>query len=313
MRGFAPGLPVDQLRLYRSSGHGQANLRGDRAAATCVDCHRTHDIRPAAEPKSSVHARQVAATCGVCHADAALMSRYGLPADPVERYQGSVHGEALGSGRDPSAPTCNDCHGDHGALPPEVGSVFAMCGHCHVHNRELYAGSGKRRAFEDIGEPGCVACHDHHGVRHPDEAMLSLDPGARCAECHEDDGSEASNTILGMRSALDSLRVALNDSEDYLEKAEQKGMYVTDIRFRFQETRQLLFRARTEVHRFDTAALGVICAEGMASAGAVEAEARAALDEYRFRRNGLALASVVISVFAFSLWRKIRSIEAGAG
>lgn len=309
MRGFAPNLPVDQLTLYRTSLHGQKNLQGDRNVATCVDCHRAHDIRPPSEPKSSVHPQQIPATCGHCHADAKLMASYGIPTDQVAQYEKSVHGESLLSGRDLSAPACNDCHGDHGALPPEVGSVFAVCGHCHVHNRELYSASAKRVAFEDIGESGCVTCHGNHGIRHPTEEMLSLAPESLCSDCHSDDGSEASDAILRMRSSLDSLRTALGDANRLLDEAEQKGMYVTPIRFELQDTRQLLFRARTEVHLFNADSLAAMCGQGIASADSVRGDSRRALEDYRFRRNGLTVASLIISIFAVSLYRKIRAIE----
>ncbi|HMB71086.1 MAG TPA: cytochrome c3 family protein, partial [bacterium] len=303
MRGFDPNLPVDQLTLYRTSLHGQKNLEGDANVATCVDCHRAHDIRPPSEPRSSVHPQQIPTTCGRCHTDADLMKEYGIPTDQVAEYEKSVHGQSLLSGRDLSAPACNDCHGDHGALPPQVGSIFAVCGHCHVHNRELYSASAKRVAFEDLGEPGCVTCHGNHGIEHPTEEMLSLDDSALCSDCHSDDGSHASDAILGMRASLDTLRTALTEAEALLDRAEQKGMYVTNIRFELQDTRQALFRARTEVHRFDADTLAAMCAVGLATADTVKADSHAALEEFRFRRNGLAAASLIISIFALSLWR----------
>jgi predicted CXXCH cytochrome family protein len=309
MRGFAPNLPVDQLTLYRTSLHGRKNLEGDANVATCVDCHRTHDIRPPSEPRSSVHPQRIPATCGRCHSDADLMKEYGIPTDQVAEYESSVHGESLLSGRDLSSPACNDCHGDHGALPPEVGSIFAVCGHCHAHNRELYSASAKRAAFEDLGEPGCVTCHGNHGIDHPTEEMLSLDDSALCSDCHSDDGSPASDAILRMRASLDTLRTALGEAEELLDRAEQKGMYVTNVRFELQDTRQALFRARTEVHRFDADTLAAMCAAGLATADTVKADSRAALEEFRFRRNGLAAASLIISVFALSLWLWIRRIE----
>lgn len=309
MRGFAPNLPVDQLRLYRTSLHGQKNAQGDRNVATCVDCHRTHDIRPPSEPKSSVYPQQIPKTCGHCHADEKRMKPYGIPTDQEALYETSVHGKALLSGDDLSAPACNDCHGDHGALPPQVGSIYAVCGHCHVNNRDLYAESKKRVAFEDLGEPGCVTCHGNHGIQHPTEAMLSLDPKSLCSDCHSDDGSPASNSILRMRASLDSLRNDLGEASRLLDQAEQKGMYVNPVRFELQNTRQSLFRARTEVHLFNADSLAVMCDAGIASADSVRANAQSALDEYRFRRNGLAVASLLISIFALSLWRKIRAIE----
>ncbi|GJM45135.1 MAG: hypothetical protein DHS20C21_19770 [Gemmatimonadota bacterium] len=256
-----------------------------------------------------MHPQQVATTCGTCHSNETIMKKYGLGTDQVAGYEKSVHGLSVSSGRDLSSPTCNDCHGDHGALPPTVESSFAVCGHCHVHNRELYASSRKRAAFDDLGEPGCVACHGHHEILAPSEEMLSLDPDSYCADCHDDDGSEASTAILRMRASLDSLRLALERGEIALDEAEQKGMYVTEIRFDLQEPRQRLVRARTEVHGFTAAAVEEICGEGQALADSVIHAAQGALDEYRFRRSGLAVATLLISAFAWALYRKIRTLD----
>jgi hypothetical protein len=143
--------------------------------------------------------------------------------------------------------------------------------------------------------------------------MLSLEPGSLCADCHDDDGSEASTAITRMRTSLDALREQLAQGGVYLDRAEQKGMYVADVRLELQEPRQRLFRARTEVHRFDPAAVEEICDEGVALSVSVIDQARGALDDYQFRRNGLAVASLLISIFAWSLYRKIRALDQGAG
>ena len=56
-------------------------------------------------------------------------------------YQKSVHYAALTKGNDLSAPTCNDCHGNHGAAPPGVGSVANVCGTCHAVFAQKFAGA----------------------------------------------------------------------------------------------------------------------------------------------------------------------------
>ena len=158
---------------------------------TCVSCHTAHTIRPPSEPKSTVHPTQVAHTCGRCHSDAALMAKYRLPADIVAKWERSVHGVPLAEGRDLSVPTCNDCHGDHGATPPEAASVAGVCGHCHAHNRELFEASAKLAIFADLGEQGCVTCHGNHGVVKPGDEFVGLGEGAVCADCHGNVRTEA--------------------------------------------------------------------------------------------------------------------------
>ena len=309
MRRHNPALPVDQLSLYRTSGHGKANASGNADVATCVSCHTAHSIRPPSEPKSTVHPTQVAHTCGQCHSDATLMAKYHLPSDIVTKWEGSVHGVPMAEGRDLSVPTCNDCHGDHGALPPEASSVAGVCGRCHVHNRDLFDASAKRAIFEDLGDQGCVTCHSNHDIRKPTDAFIGLDDGAVCADCHGDDGSASSLAILRMRSDLDSLRAAVDSSRGLLTQAEQKGMYVTDVQFRWEAARQKLFEARTMIHRFDPDTLDAVAHDGLEQAGAVRVDARKALAAYAFRRRGLLVSTGLITLLAVALWLKIREIE----
>ena len=57
-------------RLYETyfeTYHGKVTHLGSTLAATCSDCHTPHDMRPANDPQSSVHATNVVATCARCH------------------------------------------------------------------------------------------------------------------------------------------------------------------------------------------------------------------------------------------------------
>jgi DnaJ-class molecular chaperone len=56
---------------YQSSVHGRAVANGSKDAAVCTDCHGTHEILPANDPKSPISKFSVAQTCGACHADVA--------------------------------------------------------------------------------------------------------------------------------------------------------------------------------------------------------------------------------------------------
>ena len=226
MRRFNPDLRVDQEREYRSSHHGQALARGDLGVATCADCHGAHGILAAADPRSPVYPRQVAETCRKCHGDAAHMAGRKLadgrplPIDQYARWRQSVHAVALLEKEDLSAPTCNDCHGNHGATPPGLQSIAFVCGRCHGREEELFRQSPKRAGFEahnellaDAGPDGCAACHSapepqaaltgvhafsectschgNHGVVRPTLAMLSPLPSTPCALCHEPPESAA--------------------------------------------------------------------------------------------------------------------------
>jgi hypothetical protein len=223
MRRFDPGARVDQEREYWTSDHGRALEHGDPGVATCIECHGTHGILRIADPDSPVHPTRVAETCASCHADAGVMAgRTGrggepLPVDQYALWRGSVHAAALLEREDLSAPTCNDCHGNHGATPPDVDSVAQVCGQCHGREAVLFRQSAKRAGLErhdgflaEAGPEGCAACHaepepqarlrdvrslgecaachGHHGVVRPSVALLAPLPGSPCAFCHEAPG-----------------------------------------------------------------------------------------------------------------------------
>jgi hypothetical protein len=223
MRRFRPDIRVDQEAEYRTSHHGQALAQGDLKVATCVDCHGVHGILRIGDSRSRVHATRVAETCRSCHGDAKRMAGYKLPdgrALPIDQYahwRQSVHAQALLERGDLSAPTCNDCHGNHGATPPGVGSVAFVCGQCHGREAELFRASPKRQKLEAhndllaVAEGGgcaacheapepqvalknvhsfteCASCHSNHAVVRPTVAMLSRLPATPCAFCHEGSG-----------------------------------------------------------------------------------------------------------------------------
>jgi len=220
MRRFAPAERVDQVTEYWTSRHGIALAAGDDNVARCSSCHGVHGILAVDDPEAPVYPTHVAATCQECHGSAERMAGYeledgrALPTDQYARWRVSVHGVSLNDRQDISAPTCNDCHGNHGAAPPGGDSVSYVCGQCHGREAELFRNSRKFEGFEehaefllDAGEDGCAACHEaeepqsqvtdahgfaecaschgNHDVMRPTVAMLSPLPDTPCALCHE--------------------------------------------------------------------------------------------------------------------------------
>lgn len=55
---------------YRDSYHSMANARKGGNAATCIDCHTTHDILKPSNPRSSTNPNNVTKTCAKCHKEA---------------------------------------------------------------------------------------------------------------------------------------------------------------------------------------------------------------------------------------------------
>ena len=91
-------------------------------------------------------------TCGGCHSNPDTMKPYGIPTDQASKYLQSVHANALLKKQDLSAPTCNDCHGNHGAAPPGVASVENVCSNCHAFQAQLFDASPHKQAFAGAGE-----------------------------------------------------------------------------------------------------------------------------------------------------------------
>jgi hypothetical protein len=56
---------------YGESVHALALRDGKPGAATCVDCHDTHEVLPPTSPDSPLHYTRIDQTCGQCHDEAA--------------------------------------------------------------------------------------------------------------------------------------------------------------------------------------------------------------------------------------------------
>jgi predicted CXXCH cytochrome family protein len=309
MRNYAPAQRVDQHAEYVTSVHGQRLAKGDTKVATCASCHTPHEIRAVRDAKSAVYPTNVAGTCATCHANARHMAGYTkpdgapLPTTQHADYQTSVHFEALTKKSDLSAPTCNDCHGNHGAAPPGAGSVVNVCGTCH----SVFATKMQASPHAAVFERGCLECHDNHAVKRPGDALLGLDEGAICATCH--DGDNGATAAKAMRSSIDGLRDAIDRSSSALGRLHAAGMEVGAQQLALREARSHLTLSRTEIHGLDTAAVDKVIGEGLAITSAVEQAGADATAELRFRRQGLAASMVAILLVVVALVAKIRQIE----
>lgn len=309
MKRFNPAARVDQVTEYRSSTHGRRNAAGDVKVATCTDCHGAHGIRPVADPRSSAYPANVPATCGRCHADPALRAAYGRTTDPLADWGRSVHAEALLKRGDLSAPACNDCHGNHGAVPPGVTSLAFVCGQCHGREALLFRESFKKDLFDATGASECVTCHGNHEIRHPNDRWIGTGKGAVCAQCHEPGDTCDQQSVL-IRSALDEYTQALDLAQDVLERASRAGMEVSEARYTLKkEGVSGLVETRALIHSFDTDRLVGRAEEGVRVARAAQAEGERALAELRFRRRGLAVSLGLIALLLIGLYLKIRDVD----
>jgi len=311
MRKYAPRERVDQFELYQTSVHGKRLAAGDTAVATCIDCHSVHDIRAVKDSAAPVHPLHVGETCSRCHSDAAKMAPYKIPTNQFQEYKTSVHWEALTKRGDLSAPSCASCHGNHGAKPPQVESVSAVCGSCHVLFEQLYEKSVHNAVFSAAsGGGGCMVCHSNHAVHYPSTAMLA-GPKAVCSGCH-DAGTAAAGTATQMAGWLDGLDTALKKSETVLASAEQSGMEVSEAQVRLIDGRENLVKARLALHSMKPAEMQKPVEAGMAIAKATQKAGEFALHEKDTRRMGLAVSVLLIGIAILAIRLLLRRMESSS-
>jgi hypothetical protein len=308
MKRYDPSLRVDQLAEYRTSGHGRGLAKGDETVATCSSCHGSHGILPVKDPRSPVYPLTIAETCNRCHGDAALMSAHGLPSDVLAKYRQSVHFETLTKKGDLSAPTCNSCHGNHGAAPPQVASVANVCGSCHAIFADQFKASPHEAAFAELGLPGCVTCHENHAILHPTDEFLAEGPDGKCATCHEA-GTKGADAAAAMYAELMRLRQDTAAARALLRTEAEAGMEVSRIQFDLAKADEALTKARVDVHYFAPAAVEKAAAEGLAVARASNEAAERVHSERDFRRTGLfaSLGLILLAIAALAV--KIRDLD----
>src|SRR5574337_139743 len=162
------GISAQPVALYREGVHGKAVAAGNVKAAACTDCHDSHEVLAAGNPKSRIFKFNVPQTCGRCHQDVA------------RQFMTSIHGQALQRGNW-QAPVCTDCHGIHSIkkhIDP-TSSVAAQnlartaCAQCHE----------SVRLSQELGVPGqrvSTYLDSYHGLA----AQLDSKVVANCASCH---------------------------------------------------------------------------------------------------------------------------------
>ena len=223
MKKFNPSLRVDQVQEYATSIHGQKLATGDQKVATCISCHGVHGIRAPEDPQSTVYAGNVAETCGKCHNDPTHMAGYNIPTDQYAKYKSSVHAKALYEKHDLSAPTCNDCHGNHGAAPPGLTSVANVCGQCHARQAELFQKGPHKAPFDREQRGECLRCHSNHDIIPPTDQMAGVGQGSVCVSCHNNDKGYVAAQQIGKNLADVSAKI--DEAKDLLDKAENAPVW----------------------------------------------------------------------------------------
>jgi len=321
MRTFAPKQRVDQATEYATSVHGKRLATGDTNVATCASCHGAHGVRMVSDAKSPVFPTNVATTCASCHADTKRMGEYKLPdGSPLPThqfadYQQSVHFTALTKNNDLSAPTCNDCHGNHGARPPEVESMAFVCGTCHGKQAELFRQATMKPAFDEAELGECIVCHGNHRIVAPSDELLFHAPladGARatgCYTCHPDAADAALAISTAVHADLGGLEARIAEARATLADADAKGMPVAEAEYELTGATDALVEARALVHLFRREPVDEACARGTKVADAALAQGHAAIEAFYFRHRWLGVSLVGIAFVITSLWLKLRQVD----
>jgi hypothetical protein len=310
MRQFQPRIPTDQVDQYRTSVHGKRLLAGDAKVADCTSCHTAHAIMPAGDTRSTTHPLNVPGMCKKCHGAPEYMKEYGIPVDQFERFAASVHGVALLENQDTGAPACNDCHGNHGAMPPNLTSVTQVCGMCHVNNMQYFAASRMAEAWKREDYHGCEECHGNHEVTRTSDAMVGIGEQSLCVKCHSQ-GDEGFKAATEIGTSLSKVVGAYAEAEARRAGLERRGIEDEEIAYLLTEVHQDIVQARTLVHTFDPTQVAEKTDGARAKAAEAQRLSAARERDFNTRRWGFGLATLSISMLALAVYLKIRQMEGG--
>ena len=205
----------------------------------CMACHSKPDIKSKDGRSLHVDAAQLAAskhvkvTCAQCHSEVRESKERGCltitnkvncgacHADEQKKYATSTHGQLIAK-KDANAPTCNECHGDHGVRgrQDEGSPIFALnvpdlCARCHREGEKAatrYKGTETNivsRYRESIHGKGlyksgltvtatCIGCHTAHGelpASDPASTVNRTNIVQTCAQCHHGMEEQFKNSI----------------------------------------------------------------------------------------------------------------------
>ena len=112
-----------------------------------------------------------------------------------------------------------------------------------------------------------------------------------------------------MRGLIDSLESEEQLAQKLVNEAEQKGMEISEAKFKLRDVRQARLQSRTMIHAFNEAKFREVVDNGIKVSGVIAEESNAAIHEYYFRRFGLVIATFIITLLAVSLYLYVRRLE----
>lgn len=126
---------------YATSVHGAAVQAGNPDVPTCTDCHGSHTQE---DPTTTAFRLKSPNLCGSCHANAALMQKYGISTEVFDTYVADFHGttvtlfEKQHPDQETNKAVCTDCHGVHDIQQVSAANasvvkenLLVTCQRCH--------------------------------------------------------------------------------------------------------------------------------------------------------------------------------------
>jgi cytochrome b subunit of formate dehydrogenase len=185
------------IQAYDKSVHGYAlHVKNNGNAASCIDCHTSHQIIKGTDSQSSVYKLNIPNTCGKCHSE--------IRNEFVE----SIHGQLVMKGNG-DAPSCTNCHGEHNILnikdpnsPVAFQNVSSqICSPCHssIKLSEKYGLSANRyktfsQSYHGLALSGgsasvanCSSCHGIHNIKPSSDPTSTVNRAnlvKTCGNCH---------------------------------------------------------------------------------------------------------------------------------
>ena len=187
-----------QAESFNASVHGLALRAGHDDAATCQDCHDSHEIISDNAPTSPIYFTRQAETCGACHKKEA------------RDWEASVHGKAVAAGSH-DAPTCTGCHDEHKIRSLKNVSAATIsgevCSRCHASERlntkynlpsdrvstffESYHGLAGQ--YGSTVAANCASCHGFHKILPSSDTNPTINKThlvETCGKCHPGDNEK---------------------------------------------------------------------------------------------------------------------------
>jgi len=198
----------DEYEKQQDSMHAAAQSAGKTEAATCIDCHGSHNIQVPDQPRD-----RIAHTCARCHKTI------------YEQYASSVHGAALLGEENPDVPVCIDCHGVHNIYDPTTARFRVrsprICATCHADQKRMDKYGISSQVFKtyvadyhgttlQLFDPApdtpprqavCFDCHGIHNIGRVDDPETGISMKKNlvkvCRKCHPDATANFPDAWLG--------------------------------------------------------------------------------------------------------------------